>query len=190
MAIKNKGITEVFNGQSDIVVFDEVEDYTTATVNSIVATGQSLGQVVEDSTSWDGEEPSLDSINDEKGNVIVVNPSSGSYAFSCDVASLDDDFIKLFLKGKDVTVTGTGGSFGDVTKAVKFGTDLPVITRPIAIINDEANKIILFPKAEIIANFSLDSKLWRIHISATAQYLDTTNLGTCMKFDGTPKYEA
>jgi hypothetical protein len=188
--ITNAGITEVFNGQSDIVLFDEVSITSTTTLAQVIASGRSLGQVVEDSTSWDGDEPSLDSIKDEQGDVIVVNPTSGTYAFSCDLASTEDALLKTFLKGASVTLANgsTAETITDIKDIVKFGTELPVITRPIAIVNDEANKILLFPKAKIIGNLNLDSKLWRIHISATAEFVDTANLGTCMKFSGKPAY--
>jgi hypothetical protein len=188
--ITNAGITEVFNGQSDIVLFDEVNITSTTTLAQVIASGRSLGQVVEDSTSWDGDEPSLDSIKDEQGDVIVVNPTSGTYAFSCDLASTEDALLKTFLKGASVTLAdgSTTETITDIKDIVKFGTELPVITRPIAIVNDEANKILLFPKAKIIGNLNLDSKLWRIHISATAEFVDTANLGTCMKFSGKPAY--
>jgi hypothetical protein len=188
--ITNAGITEVFNGQSDIVLFDEVSITSATTLAQVIAAGRSLGQVVEDSTSWDGDEPSLDSIKDEQGDVIVVNPTSGTYAFSCDLASTEDALLKTFLKGASVTLAdgSTAETITDIKDIVKFGTELPVITRPIAIVNDEANKILLFPKAKIIGNLNLDSKLWRIHISATAEFVDTANLGTCMKFSGKPAY--
>jgi hypothetical protein len=132
----------------------------------------------------------LDSIKDEQGDVIVVNPTSGTYAFSCDLASTEDALLKTFLKGASVTLANgsTAETITDIKDIVKFGTELPVITRPIAIVNDEANKILLFPKAKIIGNLNLDSKLWRIHISATAEFVDTANLGTCMKFSGKPAY--
>jgi hypothetical protein len=189
--IKNAATTEVFNGQSDMVVFDEVSDYDSATLDTVLKSGQSLGQIVEDSTSWDGDEPSLDSIKDEQGDVIVVNPTAGTFAFSCDLATTEAAIVKLFLKGSEVTVTDSSATtITSISDVVKFGTELPVITRPIAIFNDEANKVLLFPKAKIIGNLNLDSKLWRITISATAQYVDTKNLGTCMMFKGKPAYEA
>lgn len=188
--IKNAGITEVFNGQSDIVLFNEVNIDSSTTLDTVIADGSSLGQIVEDSTSWDGDEPSLDSIKDEQGDVIVINPTSGTYAFSCDIASTENALIKTFFKGETITLAdGKQETITGITDIVKFGTELPVITRPIAIVNDEANKVLLFPKAKIVANLNLDSKLWRIHIAATAEYIDTKNLGTCMKFSGKPAYD-
>jgi hypothetical protein len=189
-AITNAAVTEVFNGQADIVLFDEVSSYDSATLATVTAAGTSLGQIVEDSTSWDGDEPSLDNIKDEQGDVIVINPSTGTLAFSCDIASTSNKMIETFLKGKEIKFeAGKTDTIENITSVIGFGTELPVITRPIAVVNDESNKMLLFPKAKIIGNFNLDSKLWRIHISATAEYVDTKSLKTGMIINGSPKYE-
>lgn len=181
--------TVLFNGQSDIVVFDEVEDYTSATFTTITAQGSSLGQIVEDSTSWDGDEPTLTELKDEQGDVITVTPESGTLAFSCDIASTSTNVIKLFLKGESVTTPGSSATLGEVSDVTKFGTELPVITRPIALINDEANRVLFFPKAKIVGNLALDSKLWRVHIAVTAEFIDTATLGTGMIFRAKPVYD-
>ena len=67
--IKNTKVTEVFNGQSDIVLFDAPSDgYTgSTTFAQVTASGMSLGQVVGDSTTWNGEDPSVETIKDEQG---------------------------------------------------------------------------------------------------------------------------
>lgn len=181
--------TVLFNGQADIVLFDEVTDYTKATFASLTAKGQSLGQIVEDSTTWEGDDPSTDAINDEQGDVITTTVSAGSYAFSCDVASTSSAVIETFMKGKKLSGSLTSTTITGVSDVLKFGTELPVITRPIAIFNDEANRWLLFPKAKIVANLTEDSKLWRVHITATAEYLDLPDLGTCMIGAGSPSYE-
>ena len=152
--IKSRKITEIFNGQSDIVLFDEPSGGYTAdtTFANVTASGMSLGQVVEDSTSWEGEDPSIDSIKDEQGDIIVSSVTAG---------------------------------IGTLSGVLKF-VELPITTRPIAIFNDEANKWILLPKAKIVGNLTLDNKLWRIHIVATAEYVNTATLGTFMMGKGTP----
>lgn len=181
--------TVLFNGQSDIVVFDEVENYAEATFTTLTATGSSLGQIVEDTTSWDGDEPTLSEIKDEQGDVITVTPESGTLAFSCDIASTSTNVLKIFMKAEEIKNLEASATLGAVSDAVKFGTELPVITRPIAIINDEANRVLLFPKAKIVGNLALDSKLWRVHISVTAEFIDTATLGTGMIFRANPVYD-
>lgn len=185
--IRPKKVTEVFNGQSDIALFDPpTGGYTESTsFADVTASGMSLGQVVEDSTSWEGDEPSIDVIKDEQGDPIVSTVTAGTYAFSCDVADLSDEMVIALMKAAKVTTPGTSTSIGSLTDVVKF-VELPVTTAPIAIFNDEANKWILFPKAKIVGNLTLDSKLWRLHITATAEYIDTDTLGTFMMGKGTP----
>lgn len=190
MAIKQKKVTEVFNGQSLIALFDApTNGYTgTTSFGDVTASGIDLGQVVEDSTSWDGDEPSIDMIKDEQGESIVANVTAGTYAFSCDVADLSTEMVEELLKGTKIDLSKvTSASIEGAADAVKL-VELPVQTRPIAIFNDEANKWIMFPKAKIVGSLTLDSKLWRIHLNATAEYIDTATLGTCTFGKGKPKF--
>lgn len=189
--ITKHDVTTVFNGQADIVLFGApTGGYTDSTTFAqVTASGDSLGQIVEDSTSWEGDEPSIETINDEQGDVIVAQATAGTYAFSCDVASTDKALLAKLLKAADVTLgTGsTSATIGSASEIVKV-VDLPVQTAPIGIFNDEANRFILFPKAKIVGSITLDSKLWRIHLNATAEYIDTTELGTFMMGKGSPTY--
>lgn len=189
MAIKQTKVTEVFNGQALIALFDAPSGgYTESTsFSDVTASGIDLGQIVEDSTSWDGDEPSIDTINDEQGETIVANVTGGTYAFSCDVADLSVSMVKELLKGTSVSL-GTSASINTAASGVKL-VELPVQTRPIAIFNDEANKWILFPKAKIVGSLALDGKLWRIHLNATAEYIDTATLGTCTLGKGNPRFQ-
>ena len=185
--IKSRKITEIFNGQSDIVLFDEPSGGDTAetTFANVTASGMSLGQVVEDSTSWEGEDPSIDSIKDEQGDIIVSSVTAGTYGFSCDVADISEEMAIALMKAAKVQNPGTSTGIGTPSGVLKF-VELPITTRPIAIFNDEANKWILLPKAKIVGNLMLDNKLWRIHIVATAEYVNTATLGTFMMGKGTP----
>lgn len=187
--IKSRKVSEIFNGQSDIVLFDAPSYSEKTTFSEATASGMSLGQVVGDSTSWEGDEPSIESIKDEQGDVIVSTVTAGTYAFSCDIADLSKEMATEIMKAVSVDNPGTSTSISGPSDVLKF-VELPVSTRPIAIFNDEANKWILFPKAKIVGSLTLDSKLWRLHIVATAEYIDTATLGTFMMGKGTPTAEA
>ena len=189
--IKSRKITEIFNGQSDIVLFDEPSGGYTAQTSfaDVTASGMSLGQVVEDSTSWEGEDPSIDSIKDEQGDIIVSTVTAGTYGFSCDIADVSEEMATAVMKAAKVQTPGTSTGIGSLSNVLKF-VELPITTRPIAIFNDEANKWILLPKAKIVGNLTLDSKLWRIHINATAEYINTDTCGTFMMGKGTPIAES
>lgn len=176
--------TSTFNGQSMIIIFDEVEDYSTATVGSITGTGFDVGQVFQGSTSWTGEDPSFDNVLDEQGDVIVPNPTAGTYGFDFEMADFSADKFKTFLKGKAITTLGTGSAFGTTATAVATSEAMPVITRPIAIVNDESNKAAFFPKARIITGPSMEDKLFVLKSSVMAQDCNVEGkLGTFMLID-------
>lgn len=176
--------TSTFNGQSMIIVFDEVSDYSTATVGSIAGTGFDVGQVFQGSTSWTGEDPSFDNVLDEQGDVIVPNPTAGTYGFDFEMADFSASKFKTFLKGADITTLGTGSAFGATATAVATTEAMPVITRPIALVNDESNKAMLFPKARIITGPSMEDKLFVLKASVVAQDCNVEGkLGTFMLID-------
>ena len=172
--------TSTFNGQSMIIVFDEVEDHATPTVGTITGNGFDVGQVFQGSTSWTGEDPSFDNVLDEQGDVIVPNPTKGTYGFDFEMADFSSEKFKTFPKGKDITTLGTGSAFGSDATAVATTNEMPVITRPIAIVNDESNKAAFFPKARILTGPSMEDKLFVLKSTVMAQDCDTDNLGTFM----------
>lgn len=189
MAIgKFEQATSVFAGQGDMVIFDEVSDYNTASFAEL-ANPKSLGQIVQDSTTWEGEDPGTTSILDEQGNTITATTAAGTLGFSFDMASTSLDRFKAFLKGVDISSL-TNTALGTGIKGVGFGVNLPVITRPIMILNDELNKAFLYPKAKIVSNLTLADGLWRIHSTVTCEYLDTATLKTGMILEATFDYGA
>lgn len=185
--------TVKFVGQSDIVIFPAVANYDTAKLSDILTGGQSLGQIDGDSTEWNGEEASMENRVDEQGDIITTTTKKGTLAFTCRVASTSQKMMQLFLKGQKVDVPTGATTFGDlknVTEITKLGVDLPVMTRPIAIINDEANRMIIFPKAKILADPKIENKMLTINLKVTAEYVDSQWFGPCVIVDGTPSYAA
>ena len=187
MAISNlESASALFVGQGDLIVFDEIDNYGTATLASLVDP-KSLGQVVEDSTNWTGDDVSVDEIRDEQGDLITATVGAGTLAFECDLASTSQTMIQTFLKGTALaasamsSVFGTGSGSG--ITATGFGVDLPVVTRPIAWLNDEKKRLIIFPKAKITANLTNSDKLMRVHLNVLAEYVDTTSLKTAIIVD-------
>ena len=171
----------LFAGQGDLIMFDEVADYGAATLATL-DNPKSLGQIVQDSTSWEGEDPEISEILDEQGNVITARTASGTLGFSFDIASTSQEMIKTFLGGKTVALPSGTDAWATGT-AMKFGTDIPTIVRPIAIVNDLKNRTWLYPKSKITSSLSLEDGLYRIHCTVIAEGLDTDNLGTAMVID-------
>lgn len=188
MAITNfEGAQSLFAGQGDLVIFDSIADYSSATLASLT-NPRSLGQIVQDSTSWDGDDVSTDTIKDEQGNIITARVTAGTLAFSFEIASTSQDMIKKFLVGTAVTPAAIDGFKGTPSKVTGFGVDLPVFTAPIAVINDEKNRAWIYPKAKITSGLTLSDGLWRIKASVLAESVNTDSLKTGMVIDGTLDY--
>lgn len=176
-------ITSVFSGQSDVVVGVENPTYESATIDTLFGEGAaSLGQIVEDSTSWDGDDPEMTPIKDEQGDTITTQITAGTLAFSLEIASTSTNMLKAFMKAEEIE--GFTSTVFKNAKAVGFGVELPVVTRPILIANDEGNKALVFPKAKIVGNLAYSDKLWRVRLAVTAEWIDTENLKTGMLLEG------
>lgn len=185
--IKRAGVTDIFNGQSDIVLFDAITDYEKVTIATL-AGAKSLGQIVQGSTEWTGDEPEVSNILDEQGDIITASVSAGTLGFSFEMADLSETSVKEFLQGTTIT-TGENTAWESISKIVGFGDSLPVMTRPIMVVNDEANKSILLPKAKITSSLSLSDGLWRIAVSVIAETVDTPNMKTGMLVFGKTAYD-
>lgn len=184
--------TGIFAGQGDLVIFDPIADYTTAAFSDL-ANPKSLGQIVQDSTSWEGEDPETTQIKDEQGDLITARVTSGTLGFSFELASTSLEMVKKFLGGEEIAtaVLGTNTAFEGAVTAVGFGVDLPVMTIPYMILNDELNRAWLYPKGKTVGNLSYSDGLWRIKATVTCEYLKTKSLRTGMILDlaSKPKYD-
>lgn len=177
----------LFAGQGDLILFDPITDYASATLATLT-NPKSLGQIVQDSTSWDGDDVSVDQIKDEQGDIITARVTAGTLAFSFELASTSQEMIIKFLKGSNVTPAAIAGFTGTPTKITGFGVELPVFTAPMAIVNDELNRAWLYPKAKVTSNLAYSDGLWRIKASVLAEFVDTASLKTGMVIDGTLDY--
>lgn len=191
MAIaKLEGAAKLFAGQGDLIMFNAVPDYDAASVAGLAdfTNPKSLGQIVQDSTTWEGEDVSTDEILDEQGNIITAHVTAGTLSFSFDIASTSQLMVQTFLGGDAIASPGNfEGLEGTGTlTATGFGVKIPVITRPIAIINDELNRAWFYPKAKITANLSYSDGLYRIHAVVVAEQVDKAKIKTAMVIDRAP----
>lgn len=184
MAITKATPTSEFNGQSYIIVFDEVADYSSATFGTITAAGFDVGQVYQGSTSWTGEDPSFEDELDEQGDIIVSNPTKGTYGFDFEMADFSSEKFATFLNGKTISTLGEGSAFGTGVSVTATGTELPIIERPIALVNDTAKKALFFPKARILTGPTMENKLFVLKAQVKAQECNVDGkLGTFMLVD-------
>lgn len=178
--------TVPFVGQGDLIIFDAVSDYSTATLASLT-NPKSLGQIVQDSTSWEGEDVSTDQILDEQGNIITAKVTAGTLSFSFDIASTSANMMKKFMAAADITV-GSPSYLAASSTAVGFGVELPVFTVPVLVADQEKKRAWLYPKAKITSNLSLSDGLYRIHAVCLAEQVDTANLKTGILLEGALVY--
>ena len=191
---KIENVTGLFSGQGDLFVFDALTDsqYETATLATLTG-AKSLGQIVQNSTSWEGEDPEVTEIKDEQGNIITAKTAAGTLAFAFNLASTSSAMIQKFLKGMNIDVKGISG---DATpwdeasmKVTGFGIEIPVVTLPVAIVNDGLNKTWLYPKTKITSSLAYEDGLWVIHCACIAENLDTAGLKTGMLIEAAVSYE-
>lgn len=180
----------LFAGQGDLIMFAAVPNYDADTVDELAdfTNPKSLGQIVQDSTTWEGEDVSTDEILDEQGNIITAHVTAGTLSFSFDIASTSQLMVQTFLGGDSIDAPGTfaGLEGSGALTATGFGVKIPVITRPIAIINDELNRAWFYPKAKITANLAYSDGLYRIHAVVVAEQVDKAKIKTAMVIDRAP----
>lgn len=188
--------TAPFVGQGDLIIFGAIADYSSAKLSDF-STPQSLGQIVQDSTSWEGEDVSTDQILDEQGNLITAKVTAGTLSFSFDIASTSAAMMKKFMAAADIATANLGSpafmipttsGSGAAISAVGFGVDLPVFTVPILVADQEKMRAWVYPKAKITSNLAYSDGLYRIHAVVLAEQVDTAYLKTAMLVEGKLKY--
>lgn len=180
-----------FVGQGDLIIFSAIADYTSAKLSDF-SNPQSLGQIVQDSTSWEGEDVSTDQILDEQGNLITAKVTAGTLSFSFDIASTSANMMKKFMAAADISAANIGSPswLAANPTAVGFGVDLPVFTVPILVADQEKKRAWVYPKAKITSNLSLSDGMYRIHAVVLAEQVDTAYLKTGILIEGALVYAA
>jgi len=186
--------TAPFVGQGDLIIFGAVADYSSAKLSDF-SSPQSLGQIVQDSTSWEGEDVSTDQILDEQGNLITAKVTAGTLSFSFDIASTSANMMKKFMAAADISATNLGNpswltGSNPATSAVGFGVNLPVFTVPVLVADQEKKRAWVYPKAKITSNLAYSDGLYRIHAVVLAEQVDTAYLKTAILLEGALKYES
>ena len=164
-----------FKGYSTAIIFDALSG--TEVDPGDLANPKWIGSIFQGSTSWTGEAPTMTPHRNEDGNSVYTFASGGSSGIQLDVMSTSDTMITTFLNGTAIANGNMGapawidGTASDSVAAIGWGDQLPVIERPIALVNDLDNQVLLFPKALIAASIVNNDRALHIRLAVNAQEL-------------------
>ena len=167
-----------FKGYSTAIIFDALSG--TEKKPGDLANPKWIGSIFQGSTSWTGEAPTMTPHRNEDGNSVYTFASGGSSGIQLDVMSTSDTMITTFLKGTAIenenmgTLTYIDETARGTVSAIGWGDQLPVIERPIALVNDLDNQVLLFPKALIAASIVNNDRALHIRLAVNAQELPSS----------------
>jgi len=167
-----------FKGYSTAIIFDALSG--TEVDPGDLTSPKWIGSIFQGSTSWIGEAPTMTPHRNEDGNSVYTFASGGSSGIQLDVMSTSDTMITTFLNGTAIINANMGApAYIDETaktsvSAVGWGDKLPVIERPIALVNDLDNQVLLFPKALIAASIVNNDRALHIRLAVNAQELPSS----------------
>ena len=190
---KIDSVSSFFSGQGDILVFAAITDanYATADLADLL-TPKSLGDIFEGSTSWNGDDVSFESINNEQGNAVTTKTVMGSYGYEFTHMSVTPERIQTFMAGTTLANPGTLPLWLNSSPTpvlTGFGHTSAVIVRPIALLDETKTKWLIFPKAKIATSITMDGTNVMLKSVVSAEAIDTTNLKTIILVNGSPVYE-
>lgn len=169
-----------FSGQSMLLIFDKVTDYSAATLASIIdGTPQYVGNIEADSTTPGGDAGSPTEVSNEQGQVVISNPGTSSTTLSFTVMSTSQAAVSTFLGGTALDSSANGTTADSITGlATAYGAKSGyAIERPIAVVSKSGDQMILFPKAQIVSTLAGSPGLsGYMNISVTATALSTGNI--------------
>lgn len=183
IGILDTSIGGCFNGNGDVVAFDAITDagYASARLSTL-ANGMSLGDLYNGTTSYTGDEPTIESLKNEQGQVVYSYAEDGTFSFEATIINLNPAATKKFLKGVVITDASLASTTWQNTGGthVGFGHEIAVQYMPIAWFNRDKNVIVTFPKALCVATLVNQDGGIGLKVSFTAQKLNTANLKTVM----------
>lgn len=181
-------VPEFFVGQGDLILFDEVSNYATATLATF-ANPKSLGNIHLDSTNYTGEAPALESLRNEQGKAYYYTATAGTFGMEFFVPSVTPEMLKLLYGAEDIdaTLTDTNG-LPDGADVVGFMHELVVLERPFMIANETKNMALIVPRAKLVASPSVVDKVTGSLVALSAADIDTDALKTLMMLYGNLVY--
>lgn len=182
-------VSSLFVGLGDHLIGKAFTDtqYSTLGLDGILADILSLGDIVNGSTTYTGTEATTEDWKNEQGLTItsaVTDAGSIGYDFSC--ADFSDEMKKLLLGAVEIAAIPVP-EWADVANAetitaMGWGHQATTLIRPLVFLDDTKTRILVIPKAKIIAAGGMDGNKQIIAVKATAEKMDTAKLKTIMSF--------
>lgn len=174
--------TRLFDGFSRVIFFPDFDmtSLATASLSTVLAGGKDLGQIVEGSESWDGDDIEVNTLKNTEGGAIRSKQTPGTCAWSCRIPHSAE--TAALVGGKKHTVTTINDDFtkgsGDVIGVNPSGM---IFDCPVGVLNLGRNELALFPNGQLAATPTIeDDGLVEYNIKATANDIETDNLSTMM----------
>lgn len=187
---KVSSVSSLFVGLGDHLIGTAITDeqYKTTGLDQVLNGMLSLGNILTGSTSYAGSEASTEDWKNEQGITItstVTDAGTIAYTFSCQ--DFTSEMKKLLLGAVEISAVAKPdwAAEGNPETAVALGwghTSTPLI-RPLAFLDETKTRILVIPKAKIIASGGMDGNKQIITVTATAEKLDTSKLKTIMSYE-------
>ena len=175
--------TKAFLYDGVILVGDKVADYLSATANTIAKTFKSIGQVSEGSTSWTGDDLTMEDWKDEAGKIITSKIIPSTFGFELILASVSQANIIKWLGARHITTTFDEDAVVKVGSSVIGTSRIPQQTLPIGILSAGDTNMFMFPKMIVSGGMTLDSGRFVMKLVFKAEEITTTALDTFMNID-------
>lgn len=176
-------VADVFKGYSAHLIGDIGLDYATAEFSDVANTLKIIGDILDGSTSSNGEDISIEERKNEQGITVYTLPTSaGSIGWDYTVMSTDEVSMQKFLQAVKISgVTLPAWEATDGAKDIlKFGVEAATFVAPFGLINSTKDRLILLPSATYTCALTVDGKDTMIKVSVKANKIDTPKLGTAM----------
>lgn len=163
------------------------QEYATADFITILNGIKKLGNILDGSTSYSGTEAATEDWKNAQGVTITSTVTdAGSIGYTFSIQDFTPELKALLFGATDIAVTGKP-SWAETANpesgtAQGWVAAKPII-RPLVFFDETMTKVLVIPKAKIIASLGMDGNKHVIAVNATAEMLDTAKLKTIMSYD-------
>ena len=181
-----------FKEIGELVVFDSLTDaaYETAKLSTF-ANPQKVRPLFDGTTTWTGDDPTIEQLKDEDGNVQCSFAEGGSNSFETVCMHLNKALTKKFLGGIEITdATMNSSAWATSAEIIGISGNYYTTYMPVAKFDKKKGIAVVFPKALCTASLVNQDGAIGIKLTFEAQDVNTTNLKQLMIVRGTPNYSA